>query len=164
MKLNIAPETFLKLKKAIKVLGFLFSLGFIGVAYVYWLGPEIRVNYTFKPTLCAVVYKKLEQQPNLQPRATNLLYRPSILVFYTVNGKLYQAWTYDILRQYGDSKAVQQALLDRVQIGKNYDCWYDPKDPQKVVLVRGYNFYSVGFMIIAVVTALTLLFSILFSF
>ena len=32
-----------------------------------------------------------------------------------------------------------QAILDQFEIGQEYPCWYDPIDPHRVVLVRGYS-------------------------
>ena len=64
--------------------------------------------------------------------------RPEIAIDYLVNGAPRRAKTYDISGRPSRDRKSQRAVLDEFEVGAQYRCWYDPLDPEVVVLVRGY--------------------------
>ncbi len=119
--------------------GGLFLLGwaFFLVVLIGFAWPEWEVNRRFLPTSCTVLAKRIAvQQAGGEPS-----YRPEILIRYRVQGRSYQQWTYDITRAYHSDRETVLEALGRFQVGRQYPCWYDPGDPTRVVLVRGFSSY-----------------------
>lgn len=99
--------------------------------------PEWRVNHDFAETDCAVVKKSVgEIKGDDGP-----LYRPEFKIQYQVNGHTYCETTYDIHNAYSSGRDDKQAIVNDVAEGEEYLCWYDPDDPHRVVLVRGYTWW-----------------------
>jgi hypothetical protein len=46
---------------------------------------------------------------------------------------------YDVTQHQLADRPAAQAILDQFEIGQEYPCWYDPIDPHRVILVRGYS-------------------------
>ncbi len=109
---------------------------FLVVLTVFAL-PEWRVNQRFVPTRCTVLAKRLAAQYAGGEPA----YRPEILISYTVNGTTYSCWTYDITQAYRADREEVLAVLRRYRRHQRYRCWYDPADPRRAVLVRGFSGY-----------------------
>ncbi len=53
----------------------------------------------------------------------------------------YSSKTYDIHHATRGTRDEAQAAIGRFVVGQSYPCWYDPADPQTVVLVRGYQWW-----------------------
>ncbi|HLA86218.1 MAG TPA: DUF3592 domain-containing protein [Thermoguttaceae bacterium] len=100
--------------------------------------PEWRVNNEFVETTCVVRGKLLA----VERRDDAVVYRPLIAIDYRVNGKPCSAKTYDVCGSDSSDRETQQAVIDRFDVGKKYPCWYDPRDPATVVLVRGYRWMT----------------------
>jgi hypothetical protein len=53
----------------------------------------------------------------------------------------YDIWTFDPAGGYSTGKEEKERILDRFKVGLKYPCWYDPEDPNRVVLVRAYRWW-----------------------
>jgi hypothetical protein len=99
--------------------------------------PEWRANHDFVQTTGAVLQKRV--MPNLDGSS----YRAEILVRYTVGGRQYQGWTYDVTFNspwaYSSNRDLRQAEIDRFEEARPCPVWYDPDDPATAVVVRGYS-------------------------
>ncbi len=103
--------------------------------------PEWRANHEFVEHTCVVLDKRLAAGENHEHR----LYRPEVKIRYTVDGRSRTAWTYDVAtatnaaNSYSGERDQAVAALGRFVRGEEYRCWYDPTQPEIVVLVRGYR-------------------------
>jgi hypothetical protein len=121
----------------------LLGIGGLTVLLAIAFLPEWRVNHEFVEHPCAVLDTRVKEIEG----AEGPLYRPEVEIEYTVDGVTYRAWTYDIATALnaGDSyasasrKEAQQAILAPFAALKQAPCWFDPNDPNIVVLVRGYS-------------------------
>lgn len=114
--------------------------GFFVVMMSIDLDREWRANNQFVEHRCVVASKDL-----IVPHFRGG-YKPHISIRYTVNGKEFQAVTYSANDNWGHRRAEAQTILDHFEIGHEYPCWYDPDDPSRVVLARGYTWveYLIG--------------------
>lgn len=112
----------------------LVGVGFLATLLVRLILPEWRAQHRFVASR-AVVLKTRPRPVSGTPE----LFRPEVLIQYQADGVNYEAWTYDVARVDSGSMAEVQGMLDRFRPGSEYPCWYDPKDPDQVVLVRHYS-------------------------
>jgi hypothetical protein len=105
----------------------------ITLATMAW--PELRANRHFLETHCTIVKTAISELRTDDGPA----YRPDITIAYEVSGKKFKTVTYDAARMYSSSKANAREIADQFRVGEQYVCWYDPRDPQQAVLVRGYS-------------------------
>ncbi len=119
--------------------GVCFFLGCIGLALILAtvIVPDWRVNHEFVQTECTV----LDGQLGSIQTEGGTLYRPEIRIRYRVGDETLVTTAYDIHRRHSGGKEANQARVDRFVPGRPYDCWYDPADPDVVVLVRGYHWW-----------------------
>jgi hypothetical protein len=129
----------------------LIGLACLVMAYAVYLRPEFRVNQEFVATSCIVLDKQLV---TLQDR-NGTVYRPEIHIRYTVDGRTYEARTYNITGESTSGRAHKEEILNRFEIGQRYTCWYDPGRPQTAVLVRGYSLF--GFLLAGFGALITLI-------
>jgi hypothetical protein len=119
--------------------GFFFVMGcaFLAIILFTLVIPEWRVNHEFLPNTCTVQDKRIVEKED-----EDGVYRAEIQITHVVDGKPYpDIWTYSVENLssvYSSGKEDKQEILDRFQIGTHVPCWYDPTDPDRVVLVRGY--------------------------
>jgi hypothetical protein len=97
--------------------------------------PDLRVNQQFVEAKCLV----LQTRAGKQEVNETTTYRPEVQILYEIDGRSFRQWTYDIAGVYSPDRQTQQKLIEGFQVGKEYPCWYDPADPSRVVLVRGYT-------------------------
>ena len=100
--------------------------------------PEWRVNHQFVEHTCVVLQTRLAKQEG----ADGTLYRPEARIQYSVNGETYVTWTYSIRGRYTASRAEVEKILQSLEPGEEYTCWYDPADPSVAVLVQTYTWWS----------------------
>ena len=118
--------------------------------------PEWAANRHFVPHECIVLGARI----GLQQVDDRTFYRPEITIFYEVDeGKpalsKYQVTTYDAANLYLYSQEEAQELADVCEIGARYRCWYDPGNPSRAVLVRGYSFWTwIGLLLSIVFVAI----------
>lgn len=137
--------------RCLMVFGLFFALGtfFAGMMAMDFY-REWRANDQFVEHTCVIVNKHLTVGhfgAGSEPRFT---------IKYTVNGREFQATTYSANDSWGYKRQEAQAILDRFEIGREYPCWYDPKDPATVVLVRGYT--SMEYLIAIIPLAVMIVF------
>lgn len=119
--------------------GTVFLLGCIGLALVLAtvVVPDWRVNQDFVEAECTV----LEAGVGKAQTDRGPLYRPEIRIRYDVAGETRVTTAYDIHGASTGQREAAQAIVDRFAKGQRYPCWYDPANPEVVVLVRGYHWW-----------------------
>ncbi|GAB6187653.1 DUF3592 domain-containing protein [Thermopirellula anaerolimosa] len=123
----------------------LFVCGLLGSGLVVALliVPEWRVTQQFLPAACRVLDARLDTTV----RDDQTLYRAEILIEYSVGGRSYRTWTYDIHTARGNGYVAERAPVEAVvrQYGpggiQETTCWYDPLHPEVAVLQRGYRWW-----------------------
>lgn len=110
--------------------------------------PEIRANSAFIQHTCKVVDKRIGESTDSEGGTT---YRPEIRIEYTVRNERFQIWTYEITGTYSSGRKSKEEILRQFAVGQEYPCWYDPDDPGKAVLVRGYSWAAYFFLLIPLV-------------
>ena len=128
----------------------LFGVGGLAGMVFGMLVPEWRANHRFVEGRCVVLAKRLGQSHD----EDGPTYRPEIHVRYTADGRQREAWTYDIHGTYTSGRAGQEAILAGFAVGGQYPCWYDPRNPDRVVLVRGHNWTAWGVLAVPLVVLL----------
>ncbi len=99
--------------------------------------PEWTANQHFVVGNCTVLDKRLSERPS----DDGPTFRPEVQIQYEVAGRTYQVWTYDATQLYVGGRDQQEQLLEPFAIGERRPCWYDPAQPQQVIVVRGYRWY-----------------------
>ncbi|MBN2578325.1 MAG: DUF3592 domain-containing protein [Pirellulales bacterium] len=142
-----------------KTLGSVGELVFFGIFFLAGVAglililltvvvPEWRVNHEFRANQATVLPGS---RIGVTPGEDGPLYRPEIHVKHTVEGVDYGVWTYDIAGGYTSGRAEKEAVLKCFPVGGRVACWYDPLDPNTVVLVRGYSWWTILFLIVPAV-------------
>jgi hypothetical protein len=133
--------------RCLALFGVFFAFGcFFVVMMSLDLYREWRANNQFVEHTCVIVGKELTV-PHFRGG-----YKVHISIRYAVNGQELQATTYEANDNWGHSRSDAQAILDRFEVGREYSCWYDPDDPAKAVLERGYTWaeYRIGIVPLAI--------------
>lgn len=134
---------------------FYAALLLVGCAGTAWILHTLilqdwRVNYEFVEQRCVVLGTRLTEQAG----DSGSLYRPEVKIRYTAGGRSRTQWTYDVATardardSYVADRAAAEAARRRFVEGETYPCWYDPRDPGVVVLVRGYRGWMWAAMIV----------------
>lgn len=115
------------------------GIGFLALLINDVVLPQWRANHRFLETTALVLQKRLSERQ----AEDSQLYRPEILLRYTVDGSEYEQWAYhDASGGYSSGREARQAILDRYDLGGKYQAWYDPQDPQAICLSRGYDWLA----------------------
>ena len=109
--------------------------------------PEWRANNDYREATCRVLEKQLQERVTEEG---GKIYRPEVLAAYEAQGNRYQQWTFDAAQMFTSGRERNQALLDRFEVNHDYPCWYDPLDPARVVVVRGYSWHVWLFIVLPV--------------
>jgi len=125
--------------------GIFFIVGCGAMAYMLaaLVWPEWRANRQFEETTCTILDKRIASPQRdilteVEPEPPT--YRPEFRVRYETGDGTYEADNvYDATNLYSADHESAQAVLDAYRVGEQYPCWYDPIDPGRVVLVRGYS-------------------------
>ncbi|MBR0236488.1 MAG: DUF3784 domain-containing protein [Thermoguttaceae bacterium] len=141
--------------------GFLIC-GIIGVIVIFFCSimPQWRLFKEYQKTQCTVIETAVVNQGNSD------LYRPQIHIKYVAptpihsdnSGKTilkqYSIWTYDFntLNNSGYFYQKDEAYnaLKAFETNKQYDCWYDPHYPQKVVVLCNWSWTNVTMLIVPI--------------
>jgi hypothetical protein len=120
--------------------GIFFAVGCAAFAYmlVALVWPEWRANRQFERTTCEVLGKRVGRKPatDVEPA----MFRPEFRIRYQADGQQYVADdVYDVTNLYSPDADKIKAVLEEFETGREYTCWYDPIDPQRVVLVQGFS-------------------------
>jgi hypothetical protein len=127
----------------------LFFLLLVGGPLALSLLPEWRANHFSVEGRCVVLDKRVAEFAHHK----GVTWRPEFLIRYTVAGRQYEEWAYDAVRASTGLRGPNDRILDKFTVGKEYPCWYDPADPSRVVLVRGYSWMTYGLLLAFVVLA-----------
>ncbi len=117
---------------------FFSGVGFSTYLLVTLIVPEWRVNHSFVAGHALVLEKRLRETDDGEPKS----YRPEVLIRYDVDGTVYHARTYNITRASSTNRAKEEALLAQFSVGQRVPFWYDPRNPDNAVVVRGYSWTS----------------------
>lgn len=133
-----------------------------GCGFFFMLKPEWEAKTAFAETTCTVLESGVVAERGSDG---DQLWRPEIRIRYEVDGQPFTASTYTIVRSSSSSRSRNQKAADRFVAGKTYPCWYDPADPTRVVVERGFSMLSLLFTgiggLVAVIGGLGLAFAVL---
>ena len=115
------------------------GLAFGGLLVTGVAVPEWRINHDFMKTRGVVVGKGLARRTVQAPGGTETTWQPSLLLRYSTEDGERESLAFRDPREPNREQAKQR--LDRMPIGEEADCWYDPDQPARVVLTRGYNWW-----------------------
>jgi hypothetical protein len=120
--------------------GIFFGVGCVAFGYmvVALAWPEWRANRQFVPARCVVLDKQVGGKPATENEPAT--YRPEFRIRYQVDGKQYvEDQVYDVTKFDSPDKQAARATVEGFEVNKEYPCWYDPIDPHRVILTRGYS-------------------------
>lgn len=104
--------------------------------------PEWRINHDFQPTRCLVrgtgLVRRTVEDP---PGSFSTTWRPTVLVRYEAEGRQVESWSHS-RGPASIGRATAAARLPSWPIGSEVPGWYDPADPETIVLERGYNWWT----------------------
>jgi hypothetical protein len=125
--------------------GIFFAVGCVAMGYmlVALVWPEWRANRQFEETTGTILEKRVGKPPAKSQPGVDFepdMFRPEFKVRYEAAGGKFEADNvYDAANLYSADEADVKEILDRFEIGSQHPLWYDPLDPGRVVLVRGYS-------------------------
>lgn len=100
--------------------------------------PEWRVNHEYREASCRLLAKQAQASPADASRS-----RPGFQIQYEVGKQSYSRWApYEVTGAYSSDRKQVEDVLRQFHIGQSYPCWYDPRDPETVVLSRGYTWFA----------------------
>jgi hypothetical protein len=108
------------------------------IEFVYYTNvrPDKYVKENYSTTTCTIV----KEQVTIGGRVLHS-YRADFYVTYPANGKTYSRWVSGngLDRSFTTDRASQEAIMHQFAVGQNYPCWFNPNNPQKMVLVQRGN-------------------------
>jgi hypothetical protein len=115
------------------------GLAFGGLLVTGVAVPEWRINHDFLETRGRIVGKGLARTTPRTAASSGTSWQAALrLRFATPAGEV-ESWAFDGPR--APDRDGPRARLDRVPLGAELPCWYDPETPDRVVLERGYNWW-----------------------
>lgn len=131
---------------------------FAAVGWFQIVAPEWEVNRSFVEGKCEVLDKSIVSEQRRRRSSSGRIrsssakkrtvYRPVIRIRHEVNGQPFEAGTWRIVESWSSSESSQKKILDRFEKGGTYPCWYDPADPSRVVLEKGFSFGGIAFTLV----------------
>ena len=100
--------------------------------------PEWRANHEFQQLTASALDKRVGET---RDGDGNAVYRPEVKIRYELDGDPYEIWTYDVTGTWSNNFDDVESLVDQIQIGREYLCWYDPLQPGVAVIARGYSWW-----------------------
>lgn len=100
--------------------------------------PEWRANHDFRQLTAVALDRRVGES---RDGDGNAVYRPEVKIRYELDGANYEIWTYDITGTWSNSRPDVESLVDQIQVGREYLCWYDPLEPDVAVIARGYSWW-----------------------
>lgn len=119
----------------------LLAVGAAGLWAVlsWWIVPHWQADYDFVETVGTIVDARIEET---QVAALDKpVYRARFEVEYEFDGVKRRVWTLDASSDYSADRADEQRVLERFVVGEQYPAWFAPRDPDRVVLQRGGNWW-----------------------
>lgn len=119
----------------------LLAVGAAGLWAVlsWWIVPHWQADYDFVETVGTIVDARIEET---QVAALDKpVYRARFEVEYEFDGIKRRVWTLSASNDYSADRADEERVLERFAIGEQYPAWFAPRDPERVVLQRGGNWW-----------------------
>lgn len=119
----------------------LLAVGAAGLWAVlsWWIVPHWQADYDFVETVGTIVDARIEEtQPSPLEKPQ---YRASFLVEYEFDGVTRRVWTLNASNDFARDRETARHELERFAVGSRYACWFAPRDPQRIVLQRGSNWW-----------------------
>ena len=132
-------------KQTALLLGLVF-LPFVVMLLALDFVPEWWAHQTYVEGRCVVLDKRIVEDAS--GKGGNSTYRPELLIRYSVAGREYQTWAYRAVHSSSALRGPKESVLESFTIGQEYPCWYDPADPSRVLVVRGYSCLSYGLLVV----------------
>ena len=122
--------------------------------------PAMRINTNYEETTCTVVRTGVDRHEKGTERSvqgrTLLGYTCYAVIKYSVASNEYERSAFDGGDGYFNLKTEAEEAIAAFQPGQSYPCWYDPLDPQRVVIVRRES-YAGNFLGFGIATLLGVL-------
>lgn len=122
---------------------------FVGLILLAIAGNQVLQEQKYRPGQCIITAKQLEHDISTttstnsnggKTTTSTDVYAPYFeYIVHTADGRSYSASGYDGSNTYTSDRGGQQAIVDHYNIGQSYQCWYDPANPARAVLVRQLN-------------------------
>ncbi|HJT36709.1 MAG TPA: DUF3592 domain-containing protein [Pirellulales bacterium] len=120
-------------------LALLIGCAALGAVFVQMTIPELRANRDFVEHRARLIDKGLDEQP----AGGGSVYAPRFRLRFSLDGRTYSPWaTYDVADLHDSDRVRGEALLREFEIGSDYTCWYDPRNPERVIVARGYTWFA----------------------
>ena len=125
----------------------MFLLTLVGGLLCLQMGRELVANIFYVEGRCVVLDKRVAEHTSR--RGGNSTYRPEFLIRYEVVGQKYEVWAYDASDSSSALRWPKERVLEEFTVGEEYPCWYDPDNPSKVVVVRGFGWMTYVLLLVS---------------
>lgn len=113
-----------------------------------WAYDDYRIFNEFVHATCTVTGKRVVEHTDSDGDNT---YRPEVDFTFDANGQAIATSGYDGWKDSSTGREGKEEAIAPYRIGGTYDCWYDPQDPHRAVLVRRISWiYLVPFVLMAI--------------
>lgn len=120
-------------------LALLIGCAALGAVFVQMGIPELRANRDFVEHRARLIDKGLDEQRS----GGGSVYAPRFRVRFSLDGRTYSPWaSYDVADLHDSDRQRSETLLARFEVGQDYPCWYDPRNPERVIVARGYTWFA----------------------
>ena len=107
--------------------------------------PEWRVNRDYVAATCRVVgqglLRRVVEDP---PGSVSTTWTPCLKVRYVAFGEPRESWSRGGVAGAAADRAAAAAVLEAWPLGTELTGWFDPRDPETIVLQRGFNWWMWG--------------------
>jgi hypothetical protein len=133
----------------------IFMLAYVSKETIF---PDKQVINNYSRTNSFIINKRLSVYQGLTRQ-----YRADFLISYNVNGVQYNRWVSanGLDTSFDADRHRQEIALSKFHLGGTYPGWYNPSDPQSVVLVLRHNWQSTMSLIAPALFAVMFLYLIL---
>lgn len=137
---------------------FLAGLSFFLIQFWTWAVPQLTLLQEFVPSRGVVRETRIAEKLF----DGQVVYRPEVLLEYTVHGTSYRVWTFDYQtfrpkEGFSPNRPKVEAALAPFTDGSEVDCWYRVDRPEQVVVVWeaslwGWFFLALSFSLVVLGT------------